>query len=46
MINFKINKMQSSWGKSFFTSVMGTTVSIILTFGTSALVERKEKADI
>ena len=45
MVHFK-PKIQSSWGKGFLTSVMGTTISIILTFGTSALVERKVKADI
>ena len=45
MIHFK-PKIQSSWGKGFLTSVLGTTVSILLTFGTSALVENKEKADI
>ena len=38
--------MLSSWGKGFLTSVLGTTISIILTFGTSALLESKEKADI
>lgn len=46
MINFKPNKMTNSWGKGFLTSVLGTTISIILTFGTSALLESKEKADI
>ena len=46
MINFKANKMLSPWGKGFLTSVLGTTISIILTFGTSALIESKEKADI
>ena len=46
MVNFKANKMQSSWGKGFLTSVLGTTISILLTFGTSALIERKEKADV
>ena len=45
MVHFK-PKIQNSWGKGFLTSVMGTTISIILTFGTSALVERKVKADI
>ena len=45
MISFKPNKMLSSWGKGFLTSVLGTTISIILTFGTSALLESKEKAD-
>ena len=45
MVHFK-PKIQSSWGKGFLTSLMGTTISIILTFGTSALVERKVKADI
>ena len=44
MIHFK-PKIQSSWGKGFLTSLLGTTVSIILTFGTSALVESKEKAN-
>ena len=46
MINFKPNKMINSWGKGFLTSVMGTTISILLTFGTSALIERKVKADV
>ena len=46
MINFKANKMLSPWGKGFLTSVLGTTISILLTFGTSALVERKVKADV
>lgn len=46
MISFKPNKMQSSWGKGFLTSLLGTTISILLTFGTSALVESKEKADV
>ena len=46
MIHFKVNKMMSPWGKGFLTSVLGTTISIILTFGTSALVESKQKADI
>ena len=45
MVHFK-PKIQNSWGKGFLTSVMGTTISIILTFGTSALVERKVKADV
>ena len=45
MINIKNNKIPSSWGKGFLTSVLGTTVSIILTFGTSALIDSKMKAD-
>ena len=45
MIHIK-PKIQSSWGKGFLTSLLGTTVSIILTFGTSALVESKQKADV
>ena len=45
MIHFK-PKVPNTWGKSFLTSVMGTTISILLTFGTSALVERKTKADV
>ncbi len=44
MINFR-PKIQNSWGKGFLTSLMGTTISILLTFGTSALVESKQKAD-
>ena len=44
MVHFK-PKIQNSWGKSFLTSVLGTTISIILTFGTSALVESREKAN-
>lgn len=38
--------MQSPWGKGFLTSVLGTTISILLTFGTSALVDSKMQADI
>jgi len=45
MIQFK-PKIQNSWGKGFLTSLLGTTISILLTFGTSALVESKEKADV
>ena len=44
MVHFK-PKIQSSWGKGFLTSLLGTTISILLTFGTSALVESKQKAD-
>ena len=32
-------------GKNILTSVLGTTISILLTFGTSALVESREKAN-
>ena len=39
-------KVPNTWGKSILTSVLGTTISILLTFGTSALVERKVKADV
>lgn len=44
----KINagKTSSHWGKDFLTSLLGTTLSIVLTFGTSALLEHKMKADI
>ena len=45
MMHFKALKIPKSWGKGFLTSVLGTTVSILLTFGTSALIESKEKAD-
>ena len=45
MVHFK-PRIQNSWGNGFLTSVLGTTISIALTFGTSALVERKEKADV
>ena len=45
MINIKANRV-NTWGKGFLTSVLGTTVSIILTFGTSALLDSKTKADI
>ena len=34
MVHFK-PKVPNTWGKSFLTSVMGTTISILLTFGTS-----------
>ena len=46
MIHFKNNKILSPWGKGFLTSVLGTTISILLTFGTSALVDSKMQADI
>ncbi len=46
MINFKFNKHLNPWGKGFLTSVLGTTVSILLTFGTSALVDSKMQADV
>ena len=39
-------KVPNTWGKSVLTSVLGTTISILLTFGTSALIERKVKADV
>ena len=44
----KINagKTSSHWGKDVLTSLLGTTLSIVLTFGTSALLEHKMKADI
>ena len=45
MNHFKFNKLPKAWGKGLLTSVLGTTISIILTFGTSALVESKQKAD-
>lgn len=45
MVHFK-PKVSNTWGKSFLTSVLGTTISILLTFGTSALVENKAKADV
>ena len=45
MVHFK-PKVTNTWGKSILTSVLGTTISIILTFGTSALVESKEKANV
>ncbi len=38
-------KVPNTWGKSILTSVLGTTISILLTFGTSALVESREKAN-
>ena len=34
MINFKPNKMTNSWGKGFLTNVLGTTIYLLLTFGT------------
>lgn len=45
MRSFKINKIKP-WGKGFLTSVLGTTISILLTFGTSALVDEKMKAEV
>ena len=45
MIHFK-PKMMNSWGKGFLTSLLGTTISILLTFGTSALIDSKQQADI
>ena len=44
MMHFK-PKVPSTWGKNILTSVLGTTISILLTFGTSALVESREKAN-
>ena len=44
-MHFK-QKVPNTWGKNILTSVLGTTISILLTFGTSALIERKEKADV
>ena len=44
-MHFK-QKVPNTWGKSILTSALGTTISILLTFGTSALIERKEKADV
>ncbi len=45
MINFKANKILTPWRKGFLTSILGTTISILLTFGTSALIDSKVKAD-
>ena len=45
MSSFKINKI-IPWGKGFLTSVLGTTISILLTFGTSALIDEKMKAEV
>ena len=46
MINYRINKHLSPWGKGFLTSVLGTTISILLTFGTSAVIDSKIQADV
>ena len=46
MNQFKFNRQLTPWGKGFLTSVLGTTVSILLTFGTSALIDNKMKADV
>ena len=35
----------SPWWKGFLTSILGTTISIALTFGTTALLNSKKKAD-
>ena len=45
MSYFKINRIKP-WGKGFLTSVLGTTISILLTFGTSALIDEKMKAEV
>lgn len=45
MISHKFNRLLTPWGKGFLTSILGTTISILLTFGTSALVDNKMKAD-
>lgn len=41
----KNKKVLSPWWKGFLTSILGTTISIALTFGTTALVNSKKKAD-
>ena len=46
MNHIKFKKIQTPWGKGVLTSVLGTTISILLTFGTSALVDSKMKADL
>ena len=46
MMHFKANKSLAPWGKGFLTSLLGTTISILLTFGTSALIDSKMKADV
>lgn len=37
--------MLSPWWKGFLTSILGTTISIALTFGTTALVNSQKKMD-
>ena len=43
MGNDKNKKILSPWWKGFLTSILGTTISIALTFGTTALVNNKKK---
>lgn len=45
MGNGKDKTKLSPWWKGFLTSILGTTISIALTFGTTALVNSKKKAD-
>lgn len=45
MGNDKNKKMLSPWWKGFLTSILGTTISIALTFGTTALVNSQKKMD-
>ena len=45
MANDKNKKVLSPWWKGFLTSILGTTISIALTFGTSALLNNRKKAE-
>ena len=45
MGNDKNKRMLSPWWKGFLTSILGTTISIALTFGTTALVNSQKKMD-
>lgn len=41
----KSKQILTPWLKGFLTSILGTTISIALTFGTTALVNNKKKQD-
>ena len=43
MSNDNNKKTLAPWWKGFLTSILGTTISILLTFGTTALVNSKKK---
>lgn len=45
-MNSKKNKLRlTPWWKGFLTSILGTTISIALTFGTTALLNRYKKKE-
>lgn len=45
MLHLKSEKFKK-WGNGVLTSLLGTTLSIILTFGTSEMIENQKKADL